>query len=89
MALVKKVKPGKLNINLEEMTVSIALCTIIEEDGVEISRQTHRCGFCPGDIEKVKEYLGVPDCPELQYLDKIWTPEVIADYKAKVDLINK
>ncbi len=74
------------DINTETKTISIAKDTIVKKDGVEIAKQRHRCAFVPGDIEAVKNYLGVNDSPEINYLNSIWTEQVIADYKASLEV---
>lgn len=79
--LTKETKLAKLEINQDNKTISIRLDTVIKEGGVELSRSCHRCAFVPGQIEDVKEYLCVEDSPEIQYLNSIWTEDVIADYQ--------
>lgn len=76
---------ARFEMNPENKTLSIRLDTVIKEDGVELSRKSHRCAFAPGDIAKVREYLGVTTGPEITYLKSIWTKEVIAEYKAMID----
>lgn len=81
MITEEKLSPIFDSIDPNNKTVSILLVTIIKRDGVEISRENHRKAFCPGEIEQVKEYCGVDDSPEIQYLSAIWTPEVIENYQ--------
>ena len=51
---------------------------IVEKDGVEVGRTYHRHVRVPGD-----DVSG--DCAELQAVAKaLWTPEVVADYKASL-----
>lgn len=69
------------NINLANKTISIIREVVIKKDNTEISRMRHRCAFVPGEIEKVKEYLGTQASPEIDYLNAIWTPEVIKNYQ--------
>lgn len=88
MTLSKKQVLKKLEVDLENNTVSIRLDNIIEEDGAEISRQCHRCAFVPGEIEKVKEYLGITTGKEITFLKSLWSPAVVADYGAKIVLLN-
>ena len=72
------------NINMTSKTISVAKDTIIKKDGVEVGKQRHRCAFVPGDIEAVKTYIGATDSPEIDYLNAIWTEDVIADYQASL-----
>lgn len=72
------------NIDVTNKTISIAKDIIIKKDGVEIARNRERCAFAPGDIENVKIYLNVANSPEIDYLNAIWTDEVIAAYKANI-----
>lgn len=65
------------DINPNTKTVSIAKVTVILRDGVEVSRSEHRCAFYPGQIDAVKVYIGADSSPEIDYLNAIWTQEVI------------
>jgi hypothetical protein len=63
---------------LEDGTMQIRKSTIIEEDGIELSRTYHRHCKHPGDDvtnedSKVKSVSTV-----------IWTPQVINDYQEKI-----
>lgn len=59
-------------------TVSISLIIVFKNDGVEVGRNPpHTRAFVPGQIEDVKEYIGVTDSPEITYLNSIWTQAVI------------
>ena len=82
MTLKKETKLVKFDVNVEHKTVSIALDTVILENGEEISRKRHRCSFAPGDLDKVKEYLGVDKSPELDLLKKMWPAKVVKEYLA-------
>lgn len=74
------------NIDIANKTISIAKDVVIKKDGSEIARNRHRCSFAPGDIEAVKVYLGVSESPEINYLNAIWTEQVISDYRASLDV---
>ena len=84
MDITKEVVAAEVTMNLENSTTSIAMDTIIKEDGVEISRTRHREAFVPGDIEKVKGYTGKTTSKELTYLKSMWTAEAITAHKAEV-----
>lgn len=75
------------DINPITKTISIAKDTIVKKDGIEIARNRHRRAFAPGDIEKVKEYLGIDTSPEIIYLESIWTQEVIDNYLNSIENI--
>ena len=80
--ITKETVLSKVEMNPEYKTVSIRMDTVIKEDELEISRSSHRCGFGPGDILKVKEYIGVESSPEIDYLNAVWVTEVIAAHLA-------
>lgn len=63
-------------------TVSICKRTQIIKDGSVISESRDRRAFVPGQIEDVKTYLGVTDSPEINYLNDVWTSEVIENYQS-------
>ena len=76
MALTEKTIIDLIEI-LETNVIQIREATIIERDGVEISRTFHRSTATPGDDTnnlsgKVKDIAEV-----------LWTPEVINEYKEK------
>jgi hypothetical protein len=69
------------NLNISTKTLSISRFDVISEDGLEISvSQPHTQGFAPGDIEVVKDYIGITESPEITYLESVWTPEVIQSW---------
>ncbi len=68
------------NINADNKTISIAKDVVVKKDGMEIARNRHRRAFVPGEIEAVKTYLSMSDSPEIDYLNAIWTQEVIDAY---------
>lgn len=66
------------DINATTKTVSITIVTVVKKDGVEIARSNPLTrAFAPGDIELVKEYIGVSESPEITYLESVWTQEAI------------
>jgi hypothetical protein len=65
------------DMNPVNKTVSITKVTIVKNDGIEIARSSNTRAFQPGDIEAVKEYIGVSESPEITYLESIWTQEAI------------
>ena len=74
-------QPIITDINPNNKTISIAMDTIIKKDGVIVARSRNRRAFVPGDIQAVKEYIGVIDSPEITYLNALWTKEVIDAYR--------
>ena len=63
---------------LPNQVIQIRTTTVIEEDGVELARNHSRHVVCPGDdisgeIDEVQAIAGA-----------LWTPEVIAAYRASV-----
>lgn len=73
------------DINPHTKTVSIALDTVIKRDGEIINTSRHRRAFVPGEIQAVKDYIGVQSSPEIDYLNTIWSQEVIDAYNASLD----
>lgn len=86
MALTERnLQPIFTDINPNNNTISVAMDTVIERDGVEISKSRNRRAFVPGDIASVKEYTGLDDkSPEIVYLNSIWSAEVIAAYNDSI-----
>lgn len=71
-------------------TVSIGIKTIIKKDGHIISSSIHSCAFYPGQIEKVKEFTGFEESPELTYLNTIWDQNAIDKYQQEMqDVMQK
>lgn len=86
MALIKEVKFKKLDIDVETWFISLAFIPVYVEDGVEQDRgRFQRRAFVPGDIEKVKAFTGLGDNNKhIQYIDSLWTAQVIAAYQASI-----
>ena len=62
---------------LPNQTIQLRAATIVEEDGAELGRSYHRSAFTPGsDVSKAPA--------EVQAIaTALWTPQVIAAYKAQ------
>ena len=77
MAFSKSKVLAAINID-EDFNISVREDVVVYEDGVEISRRSHRTAFVPGD--DVSRVVG-------NTLNKItnalWTPEVIAAAAAR------
>lgn len=86
MEITEQLKFKKLDIDIENWTISIAFVPIITKDGDEYIRgKVHRRAFVPGEIDAVKEFTGLGDnSKHIQYINSLWTPEVIAEHQAKV-----
>ncbi len=61
-------------------TLSITTTIQIVDNGVELTRYSNISAFGPGDIERVKLFLGTDTGALIDYLSKIWTDEAIANY---------
>lgn len=72
-------------INGETKTISIIKFIIVKDDGIEIARSSNTCGFVPGQIEDVKKYIGQENCPEIAYLQSIWTQDAIDAYNKSLE----
>lgn len=77
----------KFDYNPKNKTVSIAYDKVaVDDDGTEyLKDKNHRCGFVPGDLEKVKEYIGQGVHPEwIALLDSYWTEDVIFEHHDQI-----
>jgi hypothetical protein len=73
--LTKRVITGQLSID-EFGSISVRTDTIIEEDGVELSRTYHRAAFTP-DLDP--KTIPVEAQPIAQVM---WTPDVVQTFQA-------
>ena len=80
MALEKIIKEDKIEIIGDYKIVQVRTATIIEEDGVELSRAFHRHVVNPGDdlSEQSAEVQGI--------CNAVHTPEIIAAWEARETL---
>jgi hypothetical protein len=77
MALTETTKVDQIELT-ETNTIQIRTATIIERDGIEISRTFHRHVVVPGDDVSTED-------PKVQAIaNAIWTEEVIAAYQASL-----
>jgi len=84
MLTEETLQPIFTDINSNNYSMSVAIDTVIKRDGVIISRSRDRRAFVPGQIEDVKSYTGMTEGPEIDYLNAIWTQQVINDYNAMI-----
>ena len=78
MALTERTEEDKIEIIGALKNVQVRTATVIEKDGIEISRTFHRHVVHPGD-----DVTG--ECAELQSVaGALWTADVIAAYEASV-----
>lgn len=77
MALTEKTIIDKIEI-VENSSIQVRTATIIEKDGVELTRTFHRHVVAPGaDITN--------EDPKVQAIaNAIWTEEIIAAYSASI-----
>jgi hypothetical protein len=75
MALTETTKVDQVEL-VETNHIQVRTATIIERDGVEISRSNHRHVLAPGDDVTSED-------PKVQAIaNAVWTEEVIAAYQA-------
>ena len=75
MALQEITKVDQIEI-VENNSIQIRTATIIQKDGLEISRSFHRHSVSPGDDISNED-------PKVQAIaNTIWTEEVIVEYQA-------
>lgn len=74
MALIEKTIVDKIEL-IENNSIQVRTATVIEKDGVEISRTFHRHVVAPGaDLTN--------EDPKVQAIaNAIWTEEIIATYQ--------
>jgi hypothetical protein len=78
MALTEKTIVDKIEV-LESNSIQVRTATIIEKDGIELTRTFHRHVLAPGaDITN--------EDPKVQTIaNAIWTEEIIATYQASLN----
>jgi hypothetical protein len=76
MALTETTKVDLIEL-VETNHIQVRTATIIEKDGVEISRTFHRHSLRPG------EDVSNEDSKVQAIANAIWTEEVITEYQAK------
>jgi hypothetical protein len=82
MALTEKTIIDKIEI-IENSSIQVRTATIIEKDGVELTRTFHRHVVCPGDDITNED-------PKVQSIaNAIWTEEIIATYLASLASNNQ
>ncbi len=74
MALTKRTEVDRREI-LADGTIQVRTATVIEEDGVELSRSFHRHVVVPGD-DLSNEHESVKRVTDIEH-----TPERITEYK--------
>jgi hypothetical protein len=80
MALTETTKVDQIEI-VENNTIQVRTVTVIERDGVEISRSNHRHVLEPG-------YDVTNEDPKVQTIaNALWTEEVVAAFLAAQDSI--
>ena len=75
MALTKSTTIGEMNVG-ELGAISVRTDTVISEDSKELNRSFHRHVVSPGDD------VSGEDARVKSVADALWTPEVIAAWKA-------
>lgn len=91
MSITKEILPAIFDtINPISKTVSVLVRTVYKDEGVIVSSNDMRRAFVPGEIEKVKDWIGLQESPEIAYLESVWTPEVIQAYEqAKAEALGQ
>lgn len=81
MALIEKEIIDKIEI-VENNCIQIRTATIIEKDGVELTRTFHRHAINP--LEDISNQH-----PKVQSIaNAIWTPEVVEEYRKLIESKN-
>jgi hypothetical protein len=77
MALTETIKVDQIEV-VENGSIQVRTATIIEKDGVELTRTYHRHVKHPG------EDISTEDSRVQAIANAVWTPEVIAAYQALI-----
>ena len=77
MALTETTKVDQIEV-VETNHIQVRTATIIEKDGIEISRTFHRHSLRPG------EDISNEDLKVQAIANAIWTEEVVATYQASI-----
>ena len=78
MAITKTVKTDKIEIVGDFKKIQVRQATVIEEDGVELTRSFHRYVLSPGDSL-------VSQSADIQSIaNAVWTEEVVNAYSASL-----
>ena len=80
MALEKTIKIDKIEIVGEYKNIQVREATIIEEDGVELSRAFHRYSLSP-DADLTDQPADVVSLSNI-----FWTDEIKAAYQASLEI---
>ena len=80
MAITKTQKVDKIEVVGDYKLVQVRQATVIEEDGVELTRSFHRYTLAPGDSLE-----GQPT-DVASIANAVWTEEVINAYSASIAL---
>jgi hypothetical protein len=78
MALTKEVIADKVEVVGVYRHVQVRTATVVEEDGVELSRSFHRHVVAPGE-----DTTGM-DAEVIAICEAVHTPEIIAAYEASL-----
>lgn len=83
MAITKTVKTDKIEIVGDFKNIQVRQATVIEEDGVELTRSFHRYVLSPGqDISEQSS--------EIQAIaNAVWNEELISAYQASLQSMEQ
>lgn len=81
MALTEITKVDQVEL-VENNSIQVRTATIIEKDGVELTRSYHRHVVCPGDD------IASEDAKVQAIANAIWTEEVILAYKEQIQNLS-
>lgn len=56
---------------------------LFDESGEYLCTKRHTESFVPGDIERMKTFLGDEKHPIAMYIETLWTPDVITKQEAR------
>ena len=88
MALTKTLKEDKIEVISEYKIIHIRTATVIEEDGVELSRSFHRKVLNPGTLDGSDNLVDTDTSSESAEVkgiaSTVWTQAVKDAFKAKL-----
>tara|TARA_R100000458_G_scaffold40634_1_gene38257 strand:- start:107 stop:391 length:285 start_codon:yes stop_codon:yes gene_type:complete len=85
MAITKRIENDKIEV-ADRWNIQVRTATIIQEDGVELTRTYHRHALVPGSLDEsdnlIDTNISGEDADVQAICNAAWTTQVKADYKA-------
>ena len=83
----------KIEIDYINKHVRVIKDRVVKKDGVVVGgvdeMRNNSRSFDPGAIEEVKAHIKKQSGPEIDLINSLWTPEVIANHRAKIEAMER